>query len=57
MLYFIACGLSLIAPCDAVEASLTAATLTAAEKSAGYHVVMVDGDSITEIEGYFDEIP
>lgn len=56
MLYFIACGLSLIAPCNAQEASLTAATLTAAEKSAGYHVVMVDGDEIVDVEGYFDEI-
>lgn len=56
MLYFIACGLSLIAPCNAQEASLTAATLTAAEKSAGYHVVMVDGDEIVDVEGYFDEL-
>lgn len=55
-MYFIACGLSLIAPCDAVEASLTAATLTVAEKSAGYHVVMIVDDEIIDVEGYFDEL-
>lgn len=54
--YFIALGLSLITPCNAAEASLAAATLSQAERNAGYHVVQVIDDEIIEIEGFFDEV-
>ena len=56
--YFIACGMALLTPCSATEASLTAGELTSGEKAAGYHVVMVaEDDSVTDIAGWFDELP
>ncbi|MFM7010301.1 MAG: hypothetical protein ACKO0Z_13395 [Betaproteobacteria bacterium] len=54
--YFIALGVALLTQCNAAEASLAAATLTASEKAAGYHVIAVLGDEIIEIEGFFDEV-
>lgn len=69
--YFLACGLTLIAPCSQLEASLQAATLTEAERKAGYRVVAVTSfpvlvgeqqqpaeqvPEIAEIVGFFDEI-
>lgn len=69
--YFLACGLTLIAPCSQPEASLQAATLTEAERKAGYRVVAVTSfpvlvgehqqpaeqvSEIAEIVGFFDEI-
>lgn len=55
--YFIACGVALLTPCSAIEASLTAGELTSGEKAAGYHVVMVaDDDSVVDIAGWFDEL-
>ena len=55
--FFIACGLQIVAPCNAAEAADAAVQLTQGERSAGYEVFMLDEDgSETEIVGEFDLI-
>ena len=56
--FFIACGAAILAHCNQAEAADAAATLTQAERSAGYTVVLLDDDgSEVEIVGDFDLLP
>lgn len=55
-MFYLALHFTLLTSCSATEASLLAATMTEAEKKAGYQVVMVIDDELIEVDGLFDEV-